>query len=115
MRAIITLIIARDVDEEAIGAFRVVQIREAISEPRTHMQQGRSWATGHPGVAIRSPGADTLKQAKHGAELRHRIELLNDLHLRRTRIGKDPLDAGGNQTSDKTLCAVHVGLTFRFK
>ena len=115
MRAVIARIVTRDVDDGAIGAFCVVQIREAIGEPWAHMQQGRGWATGHPRVAIRGSGTDTLEQAQHRAEFWHRVELLDDLHLRRPGVGKDPVDAGGNQTSDKALGAVHVGLTFRFK
>ena len=39
------------------------------------------------------------------------VDLLDTL----TGWSADPVDAGGNQTSDKALGAVHVGLTFRYK
>ena len=103
----IARIIAGHIDDGAIGALGIVQIREPICEAWTDMQQRRRWLTGHSGVSVGCAGADTFEEAEDRTESVDGVELLNDLHLGRTRIGKDMVDTSSDQAADETFSSVH--------
>ncbi len=101
-------VLTHNVDDWRSRAPRVVEIRQAVGESRSQMQQRRRRDSGHARVAIRRSGRNPFEQAGHGPHPRNPIERSNEVHLRGARIGEAGIDAGGHEAAHERLGAGHT-------
>ena len=90
-------VIPDDVHDRGRRAPGVVQIGEAIGQPRTQMQQGRGGLAGDAAIAVRRAGGDAFEQTQHRAHGRGGIERGDKMHFRRAGIGEADFDAAIDQ------------------
>ena len=89
----------------------VVEIGDAVAEPGSEMEQHRCWRVAHACVAVGGAGGDTLEEREHAAHLRNGVERRDEMHLRRSRIPEDDVDAGADETAEHRFPADHCART----
>ena len=77
-----------DVDHRRTRAACVMQIRYAVAETRTEVQQRRRRDTCHARVSVGGAGDHALEQAEHTTHVRVVIERSDKMHFRGAGIGK---------------------------
>ncbi len=98
------------VDDGRAGAPRIVQVRQAVSEARPEMQQGRSGLPLHARPPVGGAGADALEQSEHHTHSRYAVENLHNRHFGRAGIGKADLDSGVQGGFDQAECSCIHGI-----
>jgi hypothetical protein len=86
-----------------------VQIRAAVREAWTQMQQRARGLSGHARVAVRGSRHHALEKAEHTTHLRRAIERSNDMHFGSTWVGEAGVNSASDQRANKTFSAVHIG------
>ena len=100
-------VISDDHHHRHMRAPRVVQVGQAVTQPRTQMQQDGGGFVGHPGVAIGRAGGHALEQGQHTAHRGDGVQRRDEMHLRGPRIGEADIDATVDESSDEGLRTVH--------
>ena len=103
-------VIADDVDQRGHRLVGVVQIGEAVAQPRPEMQQGRRRLVGHAPVAVGGAGDDALEQPEHTADTLDPVQGRDEMHLGGAGVGEADFDAAGHQGPRQTFSAVHFVL-----
>ena len=80
-------------DNRRESASRIVEIGQAIGEPRPRMEQRRSGLPCHACIAIGRARHNTFKKAQDASHLRFAIKRCHEMHLGRTGIGKAHINA----------------------
>ena len=101
--------LADDVDHRAARLLGVVQIGDAVAQPRPEMQQRRGRLVGHAGIAVRRTGRHALEQAQHATHAIDPVEGGNEVHFRGAGIGEADIDSARLQGPHQTFSAVHDG------
>jgi hypothetical protein len=86
---------------------RIVEIGQAISEPRSTMKQRPRWPSDESSIAVRRPGCDPLEKSKYTTNARHPVERGNEMHLAGARIGKTGIDPAGDKCPNEAFGAVY--------
>ncbi len=74
-------VVADDVDDRRVRLAGVVQVGEAVAQPRPEVEQRRRGAAGHAGVAVGGAGGDALEERQHAPHLGHVVEGGDEVHL----------------------------------
>ncbi len=106
-RAVIGRLVADHVDDAGAGAPRVVQVREAVRQTGSAVQQRRGRLAGDAVVAVRRAGDDVLLQAEHAAHAGDAVERRDEMHLAGAGIGEAGVDAALEQRVDQAFGSVH--------
>ena len=77
---------ADDGDDRGVGAPGVVQVGQPVPQPGAQVKQGCRGSAGHPGVAVGCAGGHPFEQDQHPPHLRHRVQLMHEVHLGGARI-----------------------------
>ena len=85
-------LVANHVHDRAARATRVVQVRNAVREAGTEMQQRERRPLGHPRVAVRGSRDYAFEQTQHGAHAGDRIQRGDKVHLRGPGVREAHLD-----------------------
>jgi hypothetical protein len=101
-------VVADDVDDRRAGLAGVVQVGEAVAQPRPEVQQRGGRAPRHAAVAVGRAGGDALEKREHAAHLGHGIECGDKVHLRSARVHEARVDAAIDERADQGLPTVHV-------
>ena len=103
--------LADNVDYRRARLARVVEVRQRVRQARSQVQQGGRRLSGHAGIPVRRAGTDALEQAQDAAHARHAVERRDKLHLGSSRIHQAQIHFVGQQGSEETLGAIHVGFS----
>ena len=96
-----------DIDQGRVGLVGVVQVGDAIAQPRSQMEErGRGFAR-HASVAVRRAGRHPFKEAEHPTHGRNAVQAGHKVHLRRARVHKTDVHAAVDEGVNQTFCAVH--------
>ena len=101
-------VVAHDVEHRAVGATGVVQVRPAVGEPRTQVQERRGGSARDPGVPVGGAGGHPLEEAQYPADRGERVELCDEVHLRRAGVGEADRDVVGRQGGAQRVGPVHA-------
>ncbi len=101
--------VADDIDDRRRGAPGVVQIGEAVGEPRPQMEQRRRRLFLHAAITVGHSGDGAFEEAENRAQTHVAVERRDEMHFRRSRVGEADLYPGGDQGCDQTVGAVHSG------
>ncbi len=99
--------VPHDVEYRAPGTTGVVQIGQAVPEPRPQMEQGRRRSAGHAGVPVGRPGGHALEKSEDTPHVDHFIEGGDEVHLGCSGVHEAGVDPAHYQCSDEGLGAVH--------
>ena len=100
-------LIADDIDDWDAGAPRVVQIREAVREPRPAMQQCRGRSVRHARISVRTTGHHALEQAEHASHSGNAVQGRDEMHFARAWIGEAGIHAAPKQRVNQAFRPVH--------
>jgi hypothetical protein len=75
----------------------VVQIGEAIGQPRPQMEKRRGGLPRDAAITVGRTDRDTFKQAKHRPQPLYAVEGCNQMHFRGAGIGETGIDAAIDQ------------------
>ena len=100
-------LVADDVDDRGAGPARVVQIRQAVAETRTEVQERGRGLAGHAPVPVGRAGRDTFEQHEDRPHLRNVVEGGDEVHLRRTGIREAHVDAVRDERPQDRVRTVH--------
>ena len=100
-------VVADDVHDRRAGPPGIVQVGDAVSEPRAHVEQGRCRASRHPAVAVSRPGHHAFEEGQHRAHLGDVVEGRHEVHLRGARIGEADVNLRIDQRADQRLGTGH--------
>ena len=104
---VIRCVIANDIHDRRGSAAGIVQIRQAVCQAGTAMQQRRGGLAGHTGVTIGGAGHHALEQAEHAAHAGDAVERRDEMHLGRAGIGEAGIDTAVQQRVHQTFGAIH--------
>ena len=104
---VIQAVLANDIDHTRVAALGVVDVGQAVAQPRAQVQQGRRRALGHAVVAIRRSGDDTLEQPEYASHAGCTVERRDKVHLRCSRVGKADIYVAREQRVDHRFRTVH--------
>jgi hypothetical protein len=79
---VIGRMVTDDVDHRYARALGIVQVSKTVGKARPTMEQRSRSLSSKPCVAVRCPGRDAFKQAKHTAYARDPVESGDEMHLR---------------------------------
>ena len=100
--------LAHNAHHRRVRLLCVVEIAEAVGQPRAEVQQCGRRLPEHPRIAIRRPGADSLEQAKDAPQPGHAVQSRDELHLRRARIGETEAHPVRHQSAEQNFSSQHV-------
>ena len=100
-------VVADDVDERRPAAPGVVQVGDAVREPRAEVNQGQRRLARHPAVTVGGAGGDALELRQHAANAGDLVERGDEMDLGRAGIRETDLDAGVGGGPEHCLGAVH--------
>ena len=101
-------VVTHDVDDAGASLLRVVQVRQAVGEARSQVQQGGGWLLQHPVVAIRGARHDAFEEAQDAAHPWDLVESRHEVHLGRAGIGETDVDTAREQRPHQAFRAVHL-------
>jgi hypothetical protein len=101
-------VIADHIDHGRSGAAGVVQIGQAVTQPRAQVQQGHRGLVGHPAIAIGRARHHAFEQTQDGAHPVLAIDRRDQLHFGRARIGEAHFHPAIGQCFDKGFGPVHA-------
>jgi hypothetical protein len=96
-----------ETDDGNMSPAGIVQIRKAVGESRTQMQESACRLFGHARVTISGPGDYTFKKAEHAAHFRQMVEGRDEVDLRGPGVCEASFHSTGYEGSSQTLCAIH--------
>ena len=99
--------VANDVDDRACCPARVVEIRQAVGQARTQMQQGARRPARHSAISVGRAGSDVLLQNQHRPHAGDIVERGDEVHFRRAGIGETDINAIGDERTQQTFSTVH--------
>ncbi|MPM59317.1 hypothetical protein SDC9_106157 [bioreactor metagenome] len=99
-------VVAHDVHHRRVGAARIVHVGQCIGQAGTCVQQGARGLFGHARIAVCSAGDHALEQSQHAAHLRLAVQRRDEVHLRRTGVGKAHVHVVGQQRVHQHVGAV---------
>ena len=100
VRRVVGRVVTDDIQHRHIRPTRVVQIRPAVGESRSQVQQRGGRLTGDACVAVGRPGGDALEEAQDGADLGDVVESGDEMHFRSAGIGEAGREAIGPQRGE---------------
>ena len=100
--------ITDDVDYRRARASSVVEVRQAIGEAWSSMQQGCRRSTLHPPITVSRAGDHSLEEANHAPHGWPPVERRHKVHLGGSGIGKTDVNAVGEQHFAKSIGSVHA-------
>ena len=92
--------LADDVYDGNLRPARVVQIRDAVSQARSEMQQCARRFFPHARVAVCRSGDDAFEQSEHATHFGCAVERRDDVHFGRAWIRETGVDPSSNQRAD---------------
>jgi hypothetical protein len=72
-------VLADDIYDRHLSSAGVVQVRQAVGEPRSQMEEGAGRFPGHAGISVSRSSNDTLKKPEHATHLWHPVEGGDDM------------------------------------
>src|ERR1700722_8005660 len=101
-------VLAYEVDDRHVRAACIVQIREAVPDAGTKMQESAGRFFGHAGVTIRGSRSDTFEQAEHTANFRNAVKGSDNVDFRSARVREARFNSTRHQGTNQTFCAIHL-------
>ena len=105
--------VADDVDDRAPGPSGVVQVGQAVAQPRAEVEQSGRRPAGHPGKAVGRAGGDTLEGGQDTVHVGDPVEGSDEVHLGGARVHEAVVDPVRHERTDERLGAVHCPTSFR--
>ncbi len=100
-------VIADHVHHGCVRTPGVVEIGEAVRQPRPQMQERHRGAPGHAAEPVGGARTDALEEAEHRTNAADGIQRRDERHLRRARVREADVDAGVAGGGQNRLGAVH--------
>jgi hypothetical protein len=94
-------VVTDHVDNWDVCSPGVVEISQTVAKTGAEVEQGDGRLSSNTGVAIGSPGHDTLEESEYTAHPRLRVESGDKVHLAGPGIAKTEFDAIGVQRGKK--------------
>lgn len=115
MCLVVRRVVADDVDDGRVGPSGVVQIGKAVGQPGPEVHQRRCRPFKHAPISVRGASHDSFGEAEHTAHSINLVQRGDKVHLRRSRVREADIDATVNEGTDQTVCAIHFGITLKFR
>ena len=100
-------VVADEVHDRGARPPRVVEVREAVGEPRAEMEQRQGRAPRHAPVAVGGAGADALEEPEDRPQAGHPVERGHQGHLGGPGVGEAELEARRPGGPEQRFGAVH--------
>ena len=81
-------VLAHDVHDRRLRTAGVMQVRQAVGQARSEMQERHGRFVGHTGVTVGRPRNDAFEQPKDAAHPGLSVQCGDKMHFRRARIGE---------------------------
>jgi hypothetical protein len=102
---VVRRVITDDVHDGRLGTHRIVQIRQAVGQPRAQVQQCARGTVKHPGITISGARGCPLEESENTAHAVDAVQRVDKMHLRGPRIGETHLDAATDERPQQGLSA----------
>jgi len=101
-------VLSDEVDDRNLRPACVVQVRKAVPDAWTEMQESARWFFGHACITVSRPGHDAFEEAEYATYFRYVVQCSDEMNFRSTRVRKACINPTQHQGANETCCTFHV-------